>query len=287
MNRKNFLISVIALTLSASIASAQNSALEVMGGYSMQPYSVKGDVRTAAGILGGGNIFIRYTYFFGKHFGVFAQIGLENTYGDGATFFSTRNKADGECYLYRFNGHEGYESGMNIYSVGAAYRWNVGIFRFTPMLAVGGGDFSGYNYSYERRSRSGGSGPEFYTIKPEGYHKSYDYLIDECDERLAPTPMLVSADFLVAVMPDRRLFLFVQPGVTLAPFRIGVKTTGCGSVPRYSPSNWAETVAYAGAADCWVKDAGSDVTSTERCFISPFLHLSVGVGINFGYKNKR
>ena len=287
MNRKKFSLSVIALTISLSIASAQDSVLEVMGGVSLQPYSVKGDVRSAAGILGGGNAFIRYTYFFGEHFGVYTQAGLENTYGDGAAFFGIMNKADGEKYLYRFNDHGNFENMMNVYSVGAAYRWDAGIFRFTPRLAVGVGDFCGYDYSYEKRSRSGGSGPKFYNIQPEGHHKSYDYLIDGREERFFPTPMLVSADFQISVMPDRRLFLFVQPGATLAPFRISVRSTCFGSVPRYIPSNWAEAVAYAGAADIWVKETGSEVTSTERCFISPFLHLSVGIGINLGNRNKR
>lgn len=274
------------LALSLAGAWAQNSNLEFMGGFSTQPYTVKGESRSVLGTSNGGNDYFRYTYFFSDHFGIFAQIGLESVYSDEAPFFGAMNKADGSKYLYRFN-YSNYENDMNVYSLGAAYRWDCGAFRFTPRLGIGIGDFMGYDYSYERRSRNGSSGPEYFSFTPVQESVSYDYLIDDVQTYYNPSPMLVTADFQISVMADRRFYLFVQPGVTLAPFRIKVEQTRCGSSRFYNPTNWVEALAYSDAADSWRRDLSTQTSSVKPFFISPYFHLNVGIGLNFGFRNKR
>lgn len=270
--------------LSLYNASAQGSALEIMGGYSVQPYSLKGEARSAQGAFNGTNAFLRYTYFLSGRIGLFAQIGSECVYGSKSSFFGVMNRADGQKYMYRFSSSDGYESVLSEYRIGAAYRWDSGFFRFTPRLAVGIGSYTGYDYSYERRSRNGDAGPEYFSFVPVRKTVSYDYLIDERDVYITPTTMLVSADFQISAKLGGRFSLFVEPGVTVAPFRINVEYSRCGSVPRFNPTNWPEAVAYSGMEGTWSRNDDSTVTSVDPAFVSPFFHINVGIGIHFGSK---
>lgn len=283
---KNILTVIAGLALSLAGASAQNSSLEFMGGWSVQPYTIKGDAGSAPGAFNGSSAFLRYTYFFPGDWGISVQLGSEAVFGSEGSFFGAMNKADGGKYLYRFDDSGTYDSVLTQYSVGAAYRWDSGMFRFTPRLSFGVGEFSGYDYSYERRSRSGSSGPEYFSFSPVRKTVTYDYLIDKREDYISPAVFLVSADFQITANFGR-LYLFMQPGITIAPVRINVEHSKCGSVPAYNPSNWAEALAWSGLEGSWTRDYGSTVTSVEPAYISPFLHLNLGVGINLGYRKHR
>ena len=279
--------SIACLFLAASVASAQRCSLELLGGYSFQPYTIKGEACPVLSAANGGNEFIRFNYFFSEHFGAFAQIGIEAVSSDEAQFFGAMNKADGGKYLYSFRSYGNYKSEMGVFCLGAACRWDAGIFRFTPRLGIGIGDFDGFNYSYERRERNGASGPEYFSFNTVSKSEGYDYLINNRRSYTNPAPMLVSTDFQISINPDKRVFIFIEPGITFAPFGTKVKSSKYASVRAYDPANWVEAVAYADVADAWTMDTSSGIFLTEHCSISPYFHLSVGIGVNFGYRKRR
>lgn len=281
-------ILILAFLLLSLGLSAQNSALELMGGFSIEPYTIKGDAGSALGSATGGNGYLRFTYFFSEHWGTFAQFGSESVTSDESSFFGAMNKADGGKYRYRFSGWSGLSNELDVVSVGAAYRWNSGIFRFTPRVAIGLGTFDGYDYAYERQAREGSSGPEWFLFSPVGEAVYYDYLIDSrIDYYTIPTVLLLSADFQIAVRPTARFYVFAQPGITFAPTPFDVEDTKYSAAKSFEPANWAEAIAYSGRSDAWQQDPDSKVTSVEKAFASPFFHLNFGIGINFGYRNNQ
>lgn len=275
------------LALAATGALAQNHSVEYLGGFAVQPFTLKGEARTALGMTAGGDVHFRYTYFIDEHWGAFAQIGSEMSSAGEGSFFGTMNRADGDKYLYRFSNYRGYDSELDVFVAGAAYRWDAGIFRFTPRVGVGYGTFYGYDYSYERRSRDGSTGPEFFNISPSGDVVTYDYLIDHYEYYDDASVMVFTADFQISVMPTKRFYVFVQPGMSFTPFRVNVEQCSYGSKHMYEPSNWAESLAYGDKVDAWTKDPDSEKVSVDSFGISPYFHLNFGVGINFGYKNNR
>ena len=56
---------------------AIGSTIDLQFGYSVMPYSVAGEARNAYGASNGSVFQMRYTYFFGKHFGAFASYSFD------------------------------------------------------------------------------------------------------------------------------------------------------------------------------------------------------------------
>ena len=55
---------------------AFGSTIDLQFGYSVMPYSVAGEARNAYGASSGSVFQMRYTYFFGRHFGAFASYSI-------------------------------------------------------------------------------------------------------------------------------------------------------------------------------------------------------------------
>ena len=59
---------------------AFGSTIDLQFGYSVMPYSVAGEARNAYGASSGSVFQMRYTYFFGRHFGAFASYSFAVSY---------------------------------------------------------------------------------------------------------------------------------------------------------------------------------------------------------------
>lgn len=266
----------------AGTAAAQDHYFEFAGGASMAPFSCTGNAGTAHGTATGGNVNIRYTCFFSEHWGAFAKIGSCYAGAADREYFGALNQADGGKYLYRFN-RGNYDSGFEgALTIGAAYRMEIGQFSIIPSAGIGVGSLSAANFSFERRSRDGSTGPEYFSYRPVGKDVSEDYLIDRYPTYEYPSPFIISADLQLTYGINNTVYFFVQPGFLWSPAKVSLECEYTRSMQKYAPINWVEALSYADAADLWEKDLNSMTTSTDRWSLAPVFNINAGIGINIG-----
>lgn len=261
-------------------------SIELMDGFASCVYSVKGSSTTGCGTASGNSFAFRYNCTFPNHWGVFAMIGSDMVFSYDKGFFGAMNKADGSKYLYRFNDNDCGCELDPILTVGVSYQWETGGFRFVPGVGLGYCDRYTRNFLYERRSRDGSTGPEYFTVDKLSDGKNIDYLIGGGYSYDNPVAFAVSADIKISYMLGRRFYAFVQPGVNWALGGFQVERTCVGSTHKYDPANWVEAVSYADAKDQWVRDNSSATTEIFNAHIPPIFHLNFGIGFEFGRKNR-
>lgn len=288
------ILAVLGLLPLAAAAQGQNTgktfshAIDFSFGCSIQPYSWAGDACTAKGASIGSDISLRYTCFFSEHWGAFLNIGAMDANSYDAEFFGVVNKADGGKYLYRFN--SGYSYSMEfpfMLSAGAAYRMYAGPFTFIPRAGIGVTTLDVRDFSYERRSRDGSKGPEYYNYGITGKEGGVDYLIDANEGYILPSPLIITADLQIAYRSDRRVYGFIQPGLVWAMGKYTMGHDHTASVKKYAPSNWVEAVAYRDATDQWMVDESSKEAFSEDRKYAPIFSINIGIGVNLGRLSNR
>ena len=157
-------------------AYAYGSANDLQGGFAAVPFIIKGEARTASGISTGGESLMRYSYYFGRHFGIFASFSTDWTNLMGSDFLRTVNRADGQKYKYDPNSYDYMNVNLAAFIVGAGYRYDFGQWSLRPRIGIGYGSYYMDAFSYNRFRRDDPTNKPVH-IEYEAGSKDYDYLV--------------------------------------------------------------------------------------------------------------
>ncbi len=298
---KRFLILLLALALAVPTqarrqpnvpqAYAYGSSLDIQGGFVGMPFSVSGDAGKACGFGGGGEFQMRYSHFFGKHWGAFVSFSFLGTDIDDVNYFGTVNRADGGRYRYGRLANDIYyfENGKNLlgrdnsfsataFQVGAAYRYDFGGWSLRPMVGVGLGIFDGNAFSYRRIPRDGSA--------PTGvaYHvaESYlDYMADPVYDNRSSLTAVLSASLQLTYTFNRHFYISAECGFKCFPNSFNYEKVSYQFKKAFEPTNWAESVAWSELGDRYVLDMDSAVSTAARLPFN-FLNINFGIGWNIG-----
>lgn len=250
---------------------------EVMLGGSAAFREIDGDECSTVSVNPGLSFSTRYSFYAGRHVGAFAQFEAESWSGSEKHWFGAVNKADGEKYLYRFrNGYAAMnESCIGLFA-GAAFRASCNGLDITTRLGAGV-MMDGFDCSYERRSRDGSTGPEYYDIKLVDRRSiSQDYLIESDEKEFVPSLFALKADVRFSMPHENRIgFLFVDLGADIPVGKVTREMTVTRSTLEHDPTNWVESVAWSDAGKNWIMDTAGVVTS-QRVRLQPSVSISLG-----------
>jgi len=298
MNNFSKLLSVIAVSaftmFSASNAYAQRNpfntlpyayghALELQGGWALNPYSYTGEAKTAFGVATGADFSVRYTYFPSRHWGFYAQLGGYS--GDFRTprFLSTVNRADGNKYVYdqRFWGDSD-QSIAPVLTAGAVFRYDFGQWSLRPRVGVGIGQFDGGSTSFTRYERGNETGaPTYFTYNNSV--RQYDYIAGS-QYNAGNAGCFVSTASLQMTYTLRRHFFFsAEAGLNVAVKNVENTVTKYDSKEAYNPETWTEAVSWSNLRGQYEADSESAVTTTKNIPVLGAAFLKFGIGWNIGW----
>lgn len=299
---KRFFILAIALTLSVSVqarrhqevpqAYAYGSSIDIHGGLVGMPYSVSGDAGKACGIGAGGEFQLRYSYFFRKHWGIFASMSILSGGIDDIDYYGTVNRADGGKYRYGSlpYGICYYDGGNNLFSrdsdftgfgflVGVSYRYDFGGWSLRPMVGIGIGSYSGNTLSYKRTPRDGGASTGVSCHVARNY--SMDYLDEPVYDNSGSASAVLSASVQLTYTFNRHFYISAECGIKSFPSGRRYEKTVYQFKKATETANWTESIAMSEPENRYVIDLDSAVsTATSHPF--NFLDISFGIGWNIG-----
>lgn len=279
MKNLRFILTLALALLGADLYAQGIHTIDLKTGATFNSFIYDGDVSAVRGTAYGYNGAIRYTFFFDGHVGAYAQLGAQNAHASEALYFGTADKADGGKYLYRFSSGTIYHKALvPTFTLGAAYRFDFGLFNITPRIGAGLA-WNNYCLEYERCARDGQTGPEYYLYEYARKSSSVGYLID-APESTVNVPVLLlgsSIQFSYSVADD--ISLFIEPGIDWTPAPINIEKTVTPSARMYEPENWVEAVAYASGADQWQIDYDSRKTEKVSTPSTPFFYIDLGLRI--------
>lgn len=129
---------MLPLAVSAQVKDyAYGHSIDMQFGYTVSPSKVSGDAGTAMAFRDGASFDIRYSYFFGRHFGLFGQLTLAGASADDIHYFGALYQADGNKYKYEPYSDAFDKVLMPILSVGPAMRFDAGGWSVRPRLGIG------------------------------------------------------------------------------------------------------------------------------------------------------
>jgi len=300
MKKILYTISVVAAILVAatSSASAQNleyaygHSIEILGGWAGTPFTVNVDARKATSIACGADFGGRYTYFFGKHFGIYGQLMLAGTDANERNYYSTVNKADGNKYSY--NPYSSYVQESNSYSptmtAGAAFRYDKGKLSVRPRVGVGfaiyDNDCDGTYIRYDRNDHTT-PGSYYYTIYRE---PSYDYIVSDYSSNTVcdmPT-FLVQASLQLTYTIRTHFYFSAEAGCNYMTAPMEKVRGYYDAVSAYNPETWVDAVADSDYKDVVVPDYNHPHETSTMTRVGSLLYFNIGVGWNIGWnRNER
>lgn len=271
---------------------AYGSSVDVQGGLSVMPYSISGDRRTAVGGATGGNFQARYSYFFHKHWGIFASLSYTEADFDQKEYFGTVNRADGGLYRYKslkqidvvdtYNYNQkynGFTEGVAL-QVGLAYRYDFGHWSLRPMAGVGFGSYSAQTVAYKRTPRNG-SVPT--AISYRVTRSALDYM-DDTEQYGSNISAVLSASLQLTYTFSRHFYVSAECGFRSFPNANRYEKIEYKFKTAFDPSNWAESVAMSELEGKYVIDKSSGVSKSMRM---PFNHFNFNIGIGWNLGRNR
>ncbi len=270
-------VAILAFATSVPLCSQIKKEFELMGGEAAQIRHVTGESCSVNSAQGGLSLGTRCTFYSNRNFGVFAQLEMESWTFYEKQWFGAVSKADGDRYMYRFRGDDRLsESNFGLFA-GAAWKASLNGWDVTSRLGFGAviDDFA---YSYERRSRDGSTGPEYFEVQRIGGHSdTEDYLLDNDDDVTSPVTFALKADVRFAIPHESRIgFMFAGIGLDLPVSRVTEEITSVRSVREHEPANWVEWVAWNGSKSNWIKDDSSKAVTGSMVRIMPVVCINVG-----------
>lgn len=258
------------------------SSLEFMAGPGSHVFTYEGESDYASGLISGSCTSFRFTKWLNSGpFGVSVSLDGGFAYAEEGEFFGILNHADHAKYLYRYD-YDNYNLDYSNFVVGVAYKMDMGNWGLIPRLSIGISDIQHPEYSYERISRDGSTGPEYFNysyvrkaVASEDYLLNPSYSYEQDDHFVA----LISLQFVYK--PSNRAYLFVEPEIMSVPSKLYAECSYYGSKSAFTPSNLVESVAYSGTNGSWVVDEASRQTKVEGKHFGPFVNIKFGIGINF------
>ncbi|MCX4337126.1 MAG: outer membrane beta-barrel protein [Bacteroidales bacterium] len=178
------------------------------------------------GFVPGPELNLRYTYYWGKHFGVYGHIGGSIS---PKSVTSTFSKLD-DSYNYaplQYRNKKIRESYQSIVA-GLAYRLDFGAWSFRPRIGLGYGEYKCKDYSYYRISSASTSDtPERVVIQTKRPNSSI------------PGNVCFNANIQMAYSPTNHFFIFAEISGTVIPGIVNV----CESIyttESLTSDNWFE-----------------------------------------------
>ena len=260
---------------------AFGSTIDLQCGYSVMPYSVAGEARNAYGASSGSVFQMRYTYFFGRHFGAFASYSFDQGSAPCENYFGIVNRADGRLYKYE---ESYYQNPMryfaNSFFVGVAYRYDFGRWSLRPRVGIGVTNFDMSAFCYSTYSRQDET--------PVSYH-SYSIISDRKDYMKSGSSvpdlncLAGYAGVQMTYSPVSHFFLSFEVSAKCFDNRkLDFQHTVKQYKPAYNPSNWSEALVYYDLRDSVIPDDSSAKTVSSRLPYAIF-NASVGIGWNLGW----
>ena len=275
---KSLLLLVAAMSSIPSYSQMRHE-FELMAGTSIVFGKAEGESKSVTFPYAGPSFSTRYSFFANSHLGAFAQFEVESASCGERKWFGALNKADGGKYLYRFKIDDSMSESRVGFFAGGAFRMAVSQWDITTRLGAGA-ILYGNDYSFERRSRDGSTGPEYFDVEVIGKQKNTeDYLISDKDDDDSTIPAMfaLKADLQFARPHNNRIgYMYGAVGFNIPVSKVTRKTSALSSVREYNPTNWVEAVAWEGSRDNWIADKDATVITTRRITLQPSITIRLG-----------
>lgn len=269
----------------SNLRYAYDHTVELQAGVSVMPYLYSGDVRKTVTFASGGNIQARYSYFIGKHWGIFASLSSDLASSGGTGYFRTLNYADGDKYRYSPN-YSGsiMDYCLNSAIVGGVYRFDFGHWSLRPRIGIGIGSYEISSCGYERFSRSDITAyPEFtrYSVN----YKEEDFLVSGSSFQGYRNDLAVVGFAGCQITYTFKRHFFISAEVSLKAFcapNISLTKQVTQAVSAYNPKDWAEAVYTYDSIDSY-KYNWKDATETRAALPWGLCSVQIGIGWNIGW----
>lgn len=262
--------------------------IELSLGYAGSPYTVKGDMGNATGVLNGASFNFRFSGMFSKHVGAFFQLGLAGTGASDYNYFGTLNRADGD--MYRYSGYTADCQYLPSLLVGPVARYDFGKCSLRPRVGIGVTWYSTYENSYKRIGRD--KDPH---TDPATYFNYYysqtggDFLIDAdgySGNYFVPS-FVVSPSLQLTYTIRTHCFFSVEAGYNILTKRMTEAVYRAESVSAYNPETFVEELYFSDYIGTWCEGPGALASRTVGR-ARDFFYVNVGIGWNIGHnRNQR
>lgn len=289
MKKYYYLFVAAALLLAALPVSAQRksyaygSSIDLQLGYAASPVTVKGEAGKAVSLSDGVDFNFRYTYFFGRRFGAFGQIGIADLNANAVRYFGALHKADGYkyCYAADSGAYNDFELAP-VFAFGPAFRTDMGGWSFRARIGIGGASFFQYYDSYKRYSKTDSSvKPMYFERQMKG--KTYDYLVDADIADGNKCRFMVTPSFQVKFSPAHHFYFSAEVGAYVMPSSLSFIVTEYSALPTYNPQNWAEAIYQSDDINHYQKDYTSGRNVTQTIAAPAVLYATFGIGWEIGW----
>ncbi len=214
---------------------------------------------------------LRYTYYWGKHFGAYGHLGISGHDMDMSDAF--KNFDSGFTYETSINSGSSISSFCSYFTAGIAYRLDFGKWSFRPKAGLGYGEYGQYYYSYYRFRKSASSDtPEYVTISsPYDKYNFYN----------STNSIALETSVQMAYTLRNHFFIFAEISGLLMPAQLKAKET-VYATRKVLPENWADA-AIGPKGDKYVQT--EEIISSQRIshMACGNIGLSFGIGWNIGF----
>ena len=257
-------------------------SIEIGGGFASQISKVRGEQGSDCFAANGSSSCFRINYHINNNWGVSLETNYQIASFSQADYFGALNAADGGKYkygLYQWYYSSLSQSQSNL-MLGGFYRLQFNRFSLMPRVSIGINYPLTQTIEYQRISRSGDSGPEYFYIHPKTVEAN-DYLINSYEEYTEGKLLQFGASCQIQYQVFKHLYVYAEPGLNFSPFKLNVVTDHYDSKKYSEPSNWAEAVGQGSYAQPWIKDEASKSSTIEKRSFGPFFYVNFGVGFRF------
>ena len=164
--------------------------------------------------------------------------------------------------------------------LGGFYRLQFNRFSLMPRVSIGINYPVTQTIEYQRISRSGDSGPEYFYIHSPKVEVN-DFLINSYEEYKEERLLQFGASCQLTYKVFKHLYAYVEPGLNYSPFKLSEVCDHYESKRYSEPSNWVEAVDQGAYEQSLIKDEASKSSTLEKRSFAPFFYVNFGVGIIF------
>ncbi len=262
---------------------AYNHSIDLQIGYAFSPSKVNGEAGTARAYRDGTSLDLRYSYFTGRHFGLFGQFAIANVSADDIHYFGALHKADGYKYKYASNSVY-YDDDLlfPLFSIGPVYRIDSGGWSLRTRIGLGSGCYGTQKMSYAKYDFASSESSPIYIDKILSDRK-IDYLVEDIyKERFH---FIMSPSIQLKASLSYHFYLSLEAGAHVLFSTMTYDVFEYQAKPNNNPSTWPEDTYQSENIDSFTKDYNKCNQSTESFVPAPLFYCNFGIGWEIG-KNK-
>lgn len=213
----------------------------------------------------GGVFNMRYSYFFGKHYGIYAGLNIESVSLDNDKYFRNLDKS----YTYKAEYYEKisaseYYSGV---SLGCVYRYDFGRWSLRPRLGIGYTSYSPKDFDYYRYAKESSV-----ALEPEHIYIIYQDNSKDC--------LSIEASVQICLTVGIHFFFFAEAGGVAVPGRVEARHE-IYETRTPAPTSWNEALLGTHLDKHINTRLISDRTHTYSA--SSLMYAKLGIGWNIGF----